>query len=493
MDKFEKRKEVIASLENMPKDKEIISQILEKKKTNSVELDFTESLEGKVNLAILAEKGFIKVEILRFSPGNITSLTNLPPNLKKIMIADNLLDTIELPDSIEYVDLAHNAFKGELDIGRNELLKYLRVSYNQITSLENLSTNLEEIYCDHNLLRSLQLKNTPKLRILHCDYNPKLILQDLPDTLVESRLPEKRVQQTKNSGTTKEYLDSLRKYFNVKKKYETTLHGMKILAKEKKRKLKTLPPCIGCSRAVGMIFSGKDQKYAAYCGDSIKPCDWKLVIYRGDHYSFVETLMEMRENLEETKQNIIRQKMDTLFEYITEEKSASLFKNQLSFLTTNTEMVEKYMEDYHRIYFSEEKREIVELKQKNIQQLLLELHEHLVEGEIEDVVRIQYERIQPIAKYIQSLHYPLMEMEFDKKKGEWTLEQRELLMADLEINHGEPVSVKTVTNVNTPVIKIKETLKSKKENMDDDFFNQEQEGDIFSEEEDETEESVETL
>jgi hypothetical protein len=486
MDKFEKRKEVIASLENAPKDT-ILSQILEKKKTKSIELDFTEALEGKVNLAILMEKGFNAVEILRFSPGNITSLLNLPPNLKKLVIADNLLDTVELPDSIEYVDIAHNALKGEVDLGRNELLIYLRVSYNQITSLENLSTNLEEIYCDHNLLRSLNLKNTPKLRILHCNYNPNLILHHLPDTLVESRLPEKRVQQTKSDGTTKEYLDSLHKYFNLKQKYEKSLMDMKIAAKKRKRTLKTLPPCIGCSMPVGMVFSGKDQKYAAYCGDSTKPCDWKLVIYRGDHYPFVDTLMEMRENLEETKQNIIRQKMDTLFEYITEQKSTSLFKNQLSFLTTNTEMVEKYLEDYHRIYFSLEKREIVELKQKNIQQLLLELQEYYVEGEMEEVVRIQYTKVQPIAKYIQSLHYPLMEMEFDKKKGEWTLDQREMLLTDIEINHGEPVSVKTVMKM-TPETETpkKTTVKSKKQSMEDsDFFNKTPEGDIFSEDDDE--------
>jgi hypothetical protein len=481
MDKFEKRKEVIASLENTPKDQEILSSFLEKKKTNTVELNFTDSMEGKVNLAILAEKGFIHLEILRFSPGNITSLTNLPPNLKKLIIPDNLLDSIDLPDAIEYVDLAHNAFKGEFDFGRNELLKYVRVSYNQITSLENLSTNLEEIYCDHNLLRSLQLKNTPKLRILHCDYNPKLILHDIPDTLVESRLPEKRVQQTKNAVSTKEYLDSLRKYFTMKTKYDNTLLAMKKIAKDKKRTLKSLPPCIGCSRAVGMVFSGKDQKYAVYCGDSIKPCDWKLVIYRGDHYSFVDTLMEMRDNLEETKQNIIRQKMDTLFEYITEQKSASLFKNQLSFLTTNTEMVEKYHQDYLRIYFSEEKREIMELKKKNIQQLLLELQEHLVEGDMEEIVRIQHERIQPIAKYIQSLQYPLMEMNFEKDIQEWTLDQKEMLLTDLEINHGEPVSVKTV---------VKETLKSKKESVDNSFFNKEKEGDIFSDEENESSNSL---
>jgi hypothetical protein len=279
-----------------------------------------------------------------------------------LVIADNLLDTIDLPDAIEHIDIGNNLFKGEIDLVRNGLLKFIRVSYNQINSLDNLSENLEELYCDHNLLRSLSLKKTPKLRILHCDYNPKIILHDLPDTLIDTRLPDQMVQsEEKKTTVTKEYLDSIRRYFNIKQKYEKELMAMKQKAKEAKKVLKTLPGCKGCSRKVGMIFSGKDQKYMVYCGDQTKPCDWKIVIHRGDHYSFLETISEMRQNLEETKENMIRQKMDTLFNYITEQKSADLFKKQLSFFKTNSEMVDKYNQDYVNIYFSLEKKEVITL------------------------------------------------------------------------------------------------------------------------------------
>ena len=442
MDKFETRKEILASDNVSVSANQTFSQILEKKKTNINELDILEPLEGNVNLAVLAEKGFIKIEILRFSPGNITSLTNLPQGLKMLVVADNLLEEIDLPDAIEHLDLAHNLFKGEIDFIRNGLLKSIRVSYNQISSLENLSENLEEIYCDHNQLRSLSLKKTPKLRVLHCDYNPKIVLHDLPDTLEETQLPEQMVQTEKKTMVSKEYLDSIRRYFTIKNKYENDLMAMK---RKSKKTLKTLPACKGCSRKVGMVFSGKDQKYTIYCGDQTKPCDWKIVIHRGDHCSFSETMSEMRNNLEETKENMIRQKMDTLFNYITEQKSADLFKKQLSFFKTNSEMVEKYYQDYINIYFSPEKKEIITLKQKKIQELLAELQEHLVEDDLEEVVRIQYQKIQPIAKYIQSLQYPLMEIEYIKEDNEWILDQREMLLSDLEINYGEPITVEKIT------------------------------------------------
>jgi len=396
------------------------------------------------------------------------------------------LEEIDLPDSIEHIDIGNNVLKGEFDFIRNTLLKYIRVSYNQLSSLENLSENLEELYCDHNILRSLNLKNTTRLNVLHCNYNSKLVLHDLPDTLIDTNLPEQRIQvENTKIKTTKEYLDSLRKYFNLKNEYETQLMDLKRKAKSKKRILKTLPSCIGCSRKVGMVFSGKDQKYMAYCGDSSKPCDWKIVIHRGYFYSFLETIEVMRDNLEETKENIIRQKMDTLFQYITEEKSADLFKKQLSFFKTNTEMVEKYYQDYLDIYFSVSKKEIVELKQKKIQEWIVKLQQHVLEGEFEEVVRIQCKEIQPIAKYIQGLNYPFMEIDKDKKTSEWILDQRDYILSDVEINQGEPISVKTLANVSTKKDTVKSIVNTKKIDTVDEFFNDKKEGDLWNDDEDE--------
>jgi len=216
MDKNEKRKEIIAALDKSNNDS--FSLLLEKKNTNIIELDVLESLEGNINLGILLEKGFNQLEILRFSPGNITSLTNIPQRIKTVTISDNLLEEIELPDSIEYIDLAHNCLKGEIDFIRNTLLTTIQISYNQITSIVNLSESLEELFCDHNLLHSLDLKNTPKLRTLHCNYNDaKFVLNDLPDTLIDTRFPENIIQtDNKKTKTPKNYLDSVRTYFNYK-------------------------------------------------------------------------------------------------------------------------------------------------------------------------------------------------------------------------------------------------------------------------------------
>ena len=171
--------------------------------------------------------------------------------------------------------------------------------------------------------------------------------------------------------------------------------------------------------------------------------------------------------------------MDTLFQYITEEKSADLFKKQLSFFKTNTEMVEKYYQDYLDIYFSDSKKEIVELKQKKIQEWIVKLQQHVLEGELEEVVRIQCKEIQPIAKYIQALNYPFMEIDKDKKTSEWILDQRDYILSDVEINQGEPISVKTLSNVSTKKDTIKSLIPVNNKDTVDEFFNDEKKGDLW--------------
>jgi hypothetical protein len=268
-----------------------------------------------------------------------------------------------------------------------------------------------------------------------------LKIYDIPDTVVDIRLPEKAIQldeeKTRNkSKSIKEtneednvYAESLQKYFHIKEKYEDSL----------KKKKNVLPKCYGCKRNVGMIFSGKNQKYTARCGDNTKPCDWKMVLHRGENYVFRDTLEEMRKTLEETKENIIRQKMDTLFDYIPEDKSAELFKKQLTLFKSNSEIVNKYQKLYVEMYFNVEKQELLQQKKKKIQEKRAEIQAKIDLGEMEEVVKLQME-IKGISEYIQRETYEYMEI-IAKKNDEFRLEQENVEYSKLEINSGEPVKV----------------------------------------------------
>jgi len=468
MDKEEQRIQVIA--EGNDSANTVFRQSLEKKKKNAKEITVLEKLTGNLNLAILQENGFSQVETLRFKEGgSLTAVTNIPTTVKRLYLSNQLIEDLELPDGIEYIDIDHNLLSKEWDLSRYQVLKHVNVSYNRLDSLgTHLPESLEKLYCTHNALRDVFLADCPRINTLHCNYNVEgLRIHDLPDTVIDRQFPEKVVYVSSSSSrdsdsksknkkktvdtTSKEYQESILDYFQTKREYEKKLHYLR----SNKKLRGELPPCNGCQRLVGMVFSGKDQKYRAYCGAAEKsgsksgaaekPCDWKIVIHRGENIPLLSFLQEIREHLEETKGNIIRQKMDTLFDYITDEKSAELFKKYLNYFETNTELVEKYTSLYKDIYFNEAKKEIIPRKLASIQEKLMQVREHLSsdgEGSLSEAVRIQYEEIQPIAKYIQSQTYADMSMQArivnkSDKDPEFRLCQSEIIPAQLEINIGE--------------------------------------------------------
>ena len=329
----------------------------------------------------------------------------------------------------------------------------MNVSYNQIESLgTHLPESLEQLYCTHNQIRDLFLAGCPRIETLHCKYNAeKMRIYDLPDTIIDGQYPDhvtylssssssSSTSASKTEPTSKEYQKKIEDYFRTKEKYENALHYRRV----NKKLRNELPPCIGCNRLVGMVFSGKDQKYRAYCGSKDSPCEWKIMIHRGNNVPLLPFLQEIKDHLEETKSNIIRQKMDTLFGYISDEKSAELFKKYIQFFETNGELVEKYTSLYKDIYFNEEKRDLIQRKQARIQEKLMEVREHLSSENPEDrqeAVRIQFEEIQPIAKYIQSQTYADMSVESfwrtERSVPENLLYQSETVLSQVEINIGE--------------------------------------------------------
>lgn len=432
---------------------EEFSLLIEKKKRNVLKLSINKPLNGNLNLSILTEKGFSKIEVLHFVEGHLTSITNIPATIKKLIVAKQSLKKIELPSDIEHLEIQENVLEGEFSLENQKKLKYLNVSFNKIKSFSLLlPETLEELYCQNNLLKNIYLKNCPNLRVFYCKYNDeKLKIYNIPDTTIDISLPdtvnileaadtETEEQEIDKNDLEDNYKDSLEEYFNIKQKYEKQLFNSLVKSKQKKKKMVELPKCYGCKRNVGMVFSGKNKKYTAYCGDSTKPCDWKIVLHRGDNYVLRDLTEELDKILEETKENIIRQKMDTLFNLITEEKSSELFKTQISLFKKNSEMVEEKHKLYEELYFNPQKKDIIQKKHQKIQEKLVELNNYIENKEMIEAVNIQLE-IKGISEFIQRENYEYMEMWFDPKRNLFVLDQQPVIYSKLEINQGEPVKV----------------------------------------------------
>jgi len=200
-----------------------------------------------------------------------------------------------------------------------------------------------------------------------------------------------------------------------------------------------LPKCMGCGKAVGMVFTSQNQKHRAFCGGT-PPCSWNITIHRGEFFPVRQMMQEMIQTIDTTRDHIIRQKMDTLFEYISEENSVKLFEQHMSFYRSATELAAKYTKLYDTAYFDEHKLNVIQQKLAKIQSLVANTVSEMESGNMSEAIRIQLEEIAPIATYINNLKYELNEFYIGENGKGWSI-QSQVIQSRTEVNVGETVSV----------------------------------------------------
>ena len=128
-------------------------------------------------------------------------------------------------------------------------------------------------------------------------------------------------------------------YYKMKEKYNTALEKRRkrliddpivkwseLSAQQKARRLAIIKPsCILCKQEGGTIFSETGGLLKAICGNISQPCSLHIEVERGK-YASLETLMnESLEEVRATKDEIIRMKLDVLFQFISEEEVMAKF------------------------------------------------------------------------------------------------------------------------------------------------------------------------
>ena len=126
---------------------------------------------------------FKKLEILNCRNNNLTSLPDLPENLKELYCCDNNLNSLPvLPKNLKELYCCDNNLTSLPVLP--EKLEKLYCNYNKLTSLPVLPEKLEILYCNYNNLTSLPVL-PEKLEILFCHYNNLTSLPVLPENLKE--------------------------------------------------------------------------------------------------------------------------------------------------------------------------------------------------------------------------------------------------------------------------------------------------------------------
>jgi Leucine-rich repeat (LRR) protein len=393
MNNIKEQREQIIAEDNTAQQQ--LTTFLETMTKGSQELRLTEPLSGDVDLSVLSEYGGDSIHTIIFMRGKITSISNIPSNIITIICPGNLLESVEdLPTSLENLDINNN-YLTSIYIANLERLITLNISHNQITELDDIPESVTSLICNHNKLARLDLNGLDGLQHLNVSNNNITVIENLPEGIADFQMENTPSIEFRNSADPTTALESreasdktamknvseaLDAFFKLKSTYDKKIHAAKkqIFQNEprykvaRKKMLEIKPKCIKCGRAVGTIFStGKNEgKYTAICGDPRAPCELNISIFMGNTDRIIDLLMLYKDETNYFKTLVIIQKLETLFNYISEDECIRLYKKSLEAYNENNSLYRMFLEKHNDVYNDESNKLEIQKKNETIYRLI---------------------------------------------------------------------------------------------------------------------------
>ena len=255
----------------------------------------------------------------------------------------------------------------------------------------------------------------------------------------------------------REYTEALNTYYKLKTAYENAYNKdknkiikMKDLSWKEKRvefsKLK--PKCINCKRAVGTLFyTSKDKGERALfakCGDKSNPCPLNIAINLGYIVNLENELANDEKTIADEKREIIADKNDLLFGYITSREAVNKFENlKESYATTSTNY-EFFLSVYNDIVDNKEKKDELKKEELELQVMIGNIKRMMKDFEssqnvqfVNDVVELYAKEMTPLLKEIMKKKYVISAVEYDDSDNVYKLIQRPISVENLESDLAE--------------------------------------------------------
>jgi len=269
-------------------------------------------------------------------------------------------------------------------------------------------------------------------------------------TTLKNPLEEKKVKQME------EFREAMNIFYSLKSQYEATNHAlrMKIInnkdlsKREKQREFKKLKPkCINCKRPVGTQFSifydekEDGRKAKAQCGDRSSPCKLNIEINLGNYLLLEDWLRVDEVDIAKLKLEIIKDKNDLIFGYISTEEALEKFEKSKENLQNYTSSYELTLDKYMLITHNKEKLEELRKLEKEILANIAHIKEalsgkgNLTQQAVQDVAIFQMKEMIPRVQKYQEKKYKYTGVEC--ANDGCFLIQKEVTTDQLESNFSE--------------------------------------------------------
>ena len=228
--------------------------------------------------------------------------------------------------------------------------------------------------------------------------------------------------------------DAIHGYYSMKEKYNTALEKRRqrlindpvinwksLSAQQKAKRLAIIKPaCIVCKQDGGSIFTETDGKMKAICGNISQPCGFHIEVYRGKYIS-LETLMnESLEEVRTTKDEIIRMKLDLLFQFISEDELIEQFDAVQHKLQEQLKMYAEFRTYYLSVTDNDDVRKDSDILTRVISEKVAQIKEYMTEFRdsewknrsiIDDILVLYQTDIEPAFIKLRETNYTYSHVE----------------------------------------------------------------------------------
>ena len=237
-------------------------------------------------------------------------------------------------------------------------------------------------------------------------------------------------------------------YYEKIKEHKNSLRNDQTLTlKEKRAKFANIKPkCINCPKASGTIFLNvyspetRMRHLIAKCGDTRNPCELSINLAVGECDVLTNYIKEIEDGIEESKKNVIKDKNNMLFGYITSDEALKLFDTYKKEITEYTEILESTLTDYTNATLNKSKLTEIKKIQGDIYANINEIKKQMATfahtnntQSIKNAVNIYIDNLLPLNKALIETKYKASVVEYNDTTHEYHLIQKENTINSLEL------------------------------------------------------------
>ena len=250
-----------------------------------------------------------------------------------------------------------------------------------------------------------------------------------------------------------DYVDALNEYYAYKHQYDTKFDEDKSAVKNtdgltmsqkraKIMRIKRNRKCVACGQSGGTHFTNEDGVLRAACGNRSQPCSLRIEIVKGKFMSLEQLAESSLRTADILKDQIIKTKLDLLFNYSTEEEALRQFEKDRAALDQALGLYGGFRQKYLDVVRNAERREEADALTAKFYAAVQDLKDALQKppgGEndasfVQDAVALYVGTIEPLNQQLMETKYVYSAVERDPSLGDdafrlvqkpYTLEQLE--------------------------------------------------------------------